>query len=606
MNIFAALSPTALFNGVTLLLEQYNDLSADPTQKHELLEAIKTSKLEPGYILTICDIVGKPEVLTFPAVQSPGALYIGRTLTSEPKGIICTLLEDSWKTAALADGGHPERRLSWIQPAGQRRADWRVDLPEKIWISRTESNTCLVFNVTAIEQIRSLERKEQWMVDVRAKVASFDPPLTFNAKGYDRMRKGGVVGSGAPGGLTAHGTDDQYIVKSSAQQAREEAEGGDREGTTANMVGVAFLARLFHYDYSRIRNNLLGPILNFKSPQLAGRVVNLVSHTSVAGILALTKKILPHLLSGSWTNSLTPADGESAVNGDFVALALQLFMFPEEPLKGDPKATQKKYVVRAIKDEDELKDVVERVQITYCALTGDNMLEQLFAPFLKQIYEKNNKLHPAKTTTLARLFALVSVRLGKWFAYAQIYYENTEDRPSPQEFFTASTEFLSLTADDIIADKNARYPVDATQFSNVFIPPVEKEKQPGGGAAPGAGGKKQPFQQEKGTKPNPPKKPKVDGVAPVVAAKPAGGNVPLAQQLCFNKFVGEAGLGPTCDKKPGMKGYPCLRNHNFSKPNGGAKWPVSILDAAEEAANKVRPNNIPLGDAVLAEIARLR
>jgi hypothetical protein len=41
------------------------------------------------------------------------------------------------------------------------------------------------------------------------------------------MRKGRVVGSSGPGGLTTHGTDDpSYKLKFSAQVAREKTKGG--------------------------------------------------------------------------------------------------------------------------------------------------------------------------------------------------------------------------------------------------------------------------------------------------------------------------------------------------------------------------------------------
>lgn len=77
----------------------------------------------------------------------------------------------------------------------------------------------------------------------------------------------------------------------------------------------------------------------------------------------------------------------------------------------------------------------------------------------------------------------------------------------------------------------------------------------------------------------------------------------MSKQMCLNHFAGLVGAGPACNKPPGN---PCTRNHKFSPPVPPAKWPAVLLDAAEDAANRVGRTNAPLRDAVLAAIVFLR
>ena len=126
-----------------------------------------------------------------------------------------------------------------------------------------------------------------------------------------------------------------------------------------------------------------------------------------------------------------------------------------------------------------------------------------------------------------------------------------------------------------------------------------------------------PSFQPKGSIPNPPgtnpkkRKRALVGSTPLPqvpgapAAVPGPSGIKISDQLCLNKFAGDIGVGPTCNKKPGSKGYPCTRSHNFSPLAPGAKWPASILDAAMDGANRVGASNPKFAADALAAIVQL-
>jgi hypothetical protein len=513
-----------------------------------------------------------------------------------------------------------ENLCPWIQIPGHLPENFNIWIPNMIWLPNDDAVTVLVLNTSAVEHIRAEDNDEGFAILIRAKVAAI-PNLYYNASGYDQRRLSEGSGSVALGGLTAPGRT--YALKTPAQLAAEEAAGGP-EGENSELavtqktrlINVAFLSTLFVYDFIRL-HELLGPTLDFKAVQLPGRIAERTIQKK--GLIALGKESIPFLLSGTWTSSLMPVDGESAINGKFVALSIQSFMYAKTPHPSDPKGAQKKFIVGRITSGQELRNTVENIpDLLNAVVTGfthppnHNMLTASFEPLLRDIWVEGDTQHPSKNADLNRLFSLVSKKIGVWFSYAQKYYPTIDSRPSGQDFLNHSRELLSLTRDEIERDKVRGGPIDE-QFSNEWFPsvvqPVGKEKQPGG-KEKAAG----PYQQPKGTVPNPPGTKKLRNASgkPVVVPQavvqasviqPARGSVPVSQQLCLNLFAGYVGAGPTCNKPPGT---PCTRNHNFSPPTPPAKWPVSILDAAEDAANRVGKSNLTLKANVLAAIALLR
>ena len=278
-------------------------------------------------------------------------------------------------------------------------------------------------------------------------------------------------------------------------------------------------------------------------------------------------------------------------------------MTAKSPHPSDPKGGQKKYIVGKIESMLELRTVTERIPwVLNAVITSSThpsqytFLTAMFTTFLDQIHT-SNEAHPNLRSTVSRMVDLVNMKLHKWFKYLQTYYARKEDRPTRDDMFYHCRELLNLSEAEIMADAHRLYPIP-DQFSNEWIPPRVAPAAAAGGGQPKGG--PVPGVQPKGTIPNPPgtnpnKKRKATPLVPV-AAVPGSGAAPLvgpklSDQLCLNKFAGDIGVGPTCNKKPGSKGYPCVRNHNFAPPPAGSKWPTSILDAAVDAANRVGSSN---------------
>jgi hypothetical protein len=595
--MFAAFSTRSVLNGENLF-QQCPSLLEEPKTLHEILNYERSDLQDVGAIVWVVPFTAPPAP-TSSDVRSPMAAFIIRSRTTEGEWI-GTKVWDQYKKDSSAGTGAAfnRKRCPMIQPSAVVRNDWAVDLPDSIRIPRNDSTYLFVSNGSNILSIIAEDNTSEVASDIRSVVTSIKG-LSYFSRDFDQTKLRKSLGTvGVTGGLTA----PVYILKSQSQVDRDASLGlktkdPDEKALDAQFANVSFLARIFGYNYFHLKR-LLGENMDFKSIFLAATIKNLFApFREYAGLLALNSHCLIHLLNGNFVSTMLPHGANSAIDGNYDGVGLQCFKACVAAHPRDPQAGQKKFTVVEFKTLEELRDAVAKFFGVYSILltgslrpTTNTLLQDLSRRFLDQIYCMDAN-QASRSSTVAKMYEFVVLRLAAWVSLTKVHYDCASERLEAPEYFEASQAALELLDSDILGGNNVKTSA-LGQFNNMYSPPAEKEK---------------PVQEKK-PNPNPNnnaanKKPKVDNPAGGGAKPKDPKNLPVSEQLCLNRFASLVGAGADCDKKPGMKGYPCTRKH-VTAPVGSAKWPSAILDAAVIAANRV--NILPLTPDVLAAIVLLR
>jgi hypothetical protein len=605
-NLFNALGTGQIPRGERLLYPSMVDLWLD-AQPNSSLEVIRGDELASGIIVAICELSGLNSPLKWAVVPAPGALYIAKDKVSLPvPGFICGKIYDGFR--AHADDSGNEFLFGKIQPDNILPENWNEDVPELIFLPASKDLTVIALRMDTVRRIIDPTNVDPFAVHLRTQVALL-VGQPYNAKGFDQTRLG--LGSSPlpllPGGGQAPFT---YVEMSAAQKSKIESEGADAtEISAAELIRRqtrAFMELLYDFDFEKLKD-VLGGVLDFKSPCLPGRLGDLFATSSNVKdtIAACSPLLMSAGLLGEYLQTLRPLDNNSAVNGRFQGLSVQGWMVPKKPHPKDPHGASKSFIVEEIQTFEELRDTVARIPMWVNCLaygqshpTGNPMYIAAFRELLEDIWTSDDS-HISKETTVLRMLALCNEVIGKWFAYMKTLYLNKGDRPTRQMVYEHSLSLLRIPEDKVLADAKRNKPVP-NQFSNQYREPVVLA-QKGPAFTPKGNVQQPPVAQKKSAPPaqaQPPAKKQKPAVGAAVATPVLG--VQLKDQLCLNHFAGLIGAGPPCSKQG------CPRNHNFAPPPGGSKWPSSVLNDAEDAANRIGIKNPSLRDKVIAAIRPLR